>query len=299
MEAVPLLLSLGALAIVSMDLALSIIWNRRARYRWSRACIVFNATLLGAVVVFVIDQCSAYAFSGDAQRVLHFIWEAMLSSDSAFMIAMLPFFASWILARPMHHAEKALAITVAAAYLPVSLLYIFTGMGIFSLLQYMLWAAVAAYCVIVSFCFSRGVADRSVHVMCRTLSIISFALLPLMVLACIFSWLRNFSISIAAIAYSVAILVFLFIATAHQEKAVEDAEKKEPLSAEIIQERYHITDRELEVIRLIKKGCTNKEIAYELSISVNTVNNHIANIFGKTEVRSRIDLLNLLQETSW
>ena len=47
------------------------------------------------------------------------------------------------------------------------------------------------------------------------------------------------------------------------------------------------------------KGLTQKEIAAELSISVNTVNNHIANIFTKTEVRSRIDLLNLLQEASW
>ena len=41
------------------------------------------------------------------------------------------------------------------------------------------------------------------------------------------------------------------------------------------------------------------KIASELDISVNTVNNHIANIFAKTEVRSRIDLLNLLQEASW
>ena len=57
---------------------------------------------------------------------------------------------------------------------------------------------------------------------------------------------------------------------------------------------YGITQREFEFILLIKRGLTNKEIASELSISVNTVNNHIANIFDKTDVRSRIDLLNLL-----
>jgi DNA-binding CsgD family transcriptional regulator len=33
-----------------------------------------------------------------------------------------------------------------------------------------------------------------------------------------------------------------------------------------------------------------------LDISVNTVNNHVANIFAKTKVRSRIDLLNLLKQ---
>ena len=158
--------------------------------------------------------------------------------------------------------------------------------------------------MVIACVFSRNIADRSVQTMCRTLSIISFALLPLLILSCIFRWMREFSAAIALIAYSIAILVFLFIATAHQEENCE--EKKEPLSSETIQEKYHITDRELEVIRLIKAGYTNKEIAYELKeiayelgISVNTVNNHIANIFGKTEVRSRIDLLNLLQEASW
>ena len=63
--------------------------------------------------------------------------------------------------------------------------------------------------------------------------------------------------------------------------------------------KYHITEREFDVIKLIRKGMTNKEIGYELGISVNTVNNHIANIFQKTGVRSRIDLLNVLNEALW
>ena len=62
---------------------------------------------------------------------------------------------------------------------------------------------------------------------------------------------------------------------------------------------YHITDREAEVIDLVGQGLTNKEIAASLSLSVNTVNNHIANIFGKTGVRSRIDLLNLIHKGIW
>lgn len=297
MEAVPLLLSLGALVIVSMDLALSIIWNRRARYSWSRACIVFTASVMGAIVVYVLALYSAYAFSGTPGIVLRYIWEALLAADCAFIIAMLPFFACWIVARPMHTAEKIVTIIFGCVYLGVSAAYIILEMPFFSLLQYLLWIMAEIYCEVIACVFSRNIADRSVQTMCRTLSIISFALLPLLILSCIFRWMREFSAAIALIAYSIAILVFLFIATAHQEENCE--EKKEPLSSETIQEKYHITDRELEVIRLIKAGYTNKEIAYELGISVNTVNNHIANIFGKTEVRSRIDLLNLLQEASW
>jgi DNA-binding NarL/FixJ family response regulator len=67
------------------------------------------------------------------------------------------------------------------------------------------------------------------------------------------------------------------------------------LTFEMMQ-KWRITEREYSVVTLIKKGNTNKEIAQSLSISANTVNNHIANIYSKTQVRSRIDLLNLLNE---
>lgn len=55
--------------------------------------------------------------------------------------------------------------------------------------------------------------------------------------------------------------------------------------------KYDITEREKEIINQIIKGLTNKEIAYNLDISDKTVKNHIYNIYKKTEVQSRIELL--------
>jgi LuxR family maltose regulon positive regulatory protein len=48
-----------------------------------------------------------------------------------------------------------------------------------------------------------------------------------------------------------------------------------------------LSQRELEVLRLIADGATNKEIADELVLTVNTVKRHISNIFGKLEVSHR------------
>jgi LuxR family maltose regulon positive regulatory protein len=48
-----------------------------------------------------------------------------------------------------------------------------------------------------------------------------------------------------------------------------------------------LTPRELDVLRLIAKGSSNKEIAEELVITVNTVKRHCSSIYGKLGVRSR------------
>ena len=105
MDAVPLLLSFLALSIVSMDLALSIVWTRRARYSWSWALIAFSASLLGAVVAFALDQSAYLAFTGTARIVLHYIWETLMVADSAFILVLLLFAINWIIARPMTRAE--------------------------------------------------------------------------------------------------------------------------------------------------------------------------------------------------
>ena len=47
--------------------------------------------------------------------------------------------------------------------------------------------------------------------------------------------------------------------------------------------------RELEVLRLVAKGMTNKHIASELNISDNTVGTHLVNIFRKLGVESRTE----------
>ena len=48
-----------------------------------------------------------------------------------------------------------------------------------------------------------------------------------------------------------------------------------------------LTKRELDVLRLISKGCSNKKISDELTISERTVKNHISHIFRKINVEDR------------
>jgi DNA-binding NarL/FixJ family response regulator len=52
-----------------------------------------------------------------------------------------------------------------------------------------------------------------------------------------------------------------------------------------------VTEREHEIIRLVGQGLSNKEIAYQLSISDSTVRHHMTNIFDKVGVPNRQNLL--------
>ncbi len=50
-----------------------------------------------------------------------------------------------------------------------------------------------------------------------------------------------------------------------------------------------LTDREMEVLKLVAQGMNNRDIAKELYISENTVKNHIRNILEKLHLHSRME----------
>lgn len=54
--------------------------------------------------------------------------------------------------------------------------------------------------------------------------------------------------------------------------------------------KFGLTKRELEVLRCIVSGYTNKEIARQLTLSEDTVKHHVTNIFNKLGVSNRLEV---------
>lgn len=52
-----------------------------------------------------------------------------------------------------------------------------------------------------------------------------------------------------------------------------------------------LTRREVDVLRLLARGLTNKEIGKQLGISSETVKDHVVSLFGKLDVRDRVSAL--------
>ena len=59
-----------------------------------------------------------------------------------------------------------------------------------------------------------------------------------------------------------------------------------------------LTDRERDVMRLVVEGLPNKLIADQLDISVRTVEVHRARLFDKMQVKSAVELANLLRDNA-
>ncbi|HIV99493.1 MAG TPA: LuxR C-terminal-related transcriptional regulator [Candidatus Ornithospirochaeta avicola] len=295
MASIAVVICIFATSIISMDLALAICWGRRANFSWSRYLIVFMATIMGAVFSYTFLQLTTIAFTGFSRTVVSLVFAFLAVLDAAFLIVFTPILINWIIARPMNLSEKILFSILSVFFVAMSVLGLFLDMHLRALLHivFLILIIYTAALMIVS---RRKIEERSVRNVTLTIMVVSLSMLPLLILSFIFTDLSSIFISLIALFYFVMIMVFLFIAIENQRK--EGGSREEGMSSRMIEE-YHITGREVEIINLIKKGLTNKEIASELSISVNTVNNHIANIFSKTDVRCRIDLLNLLKEASW
>jgi len=75
--------------------------------------------------------------------------------------------------------------------------------------------------------------------------------------------------------------------------AAKDADKARiaPIAAPIQALVDPLSERELQVLRLIAQGKTNREIAGELFIAAGTVKAHTASIYRKPDVRNRTEAI--------
>lgn len=60
--------------------------------------------------------------------------------------------------------------------------------------------------------------------------------------------------------------------------------------------RFRLTRRELEVLRLIARGRTNRQVAAELGISENTVKNHLRSVLAKLSLNRRSQAVRYARE---
>ncbi len=63
----------------------------------------------------------------------------------------------------------------------------------------------------------------------------------------------------------------------------------------MLKKKYNLSDREIEVALLVLEGYNNQKIAQQIYLSVPTVKTHVSNVFKKTGVQNRFELMSLLK----
>ena len=72
----------------------------------------------------------------------------------------------------------------------------------------------------------------------------------------------------------------------------EESDSNIKLEDKLEDNDFNLTKREKQILSYLLSGKTNKEISLIFDISLNTVNNHVANIYYKSGVKNRVELVN-------
>jgi DNA-binding CsgD family transcriptional regulator len=288
-QALTILLYMFAFATGGMTLSLSVVFHQRESYEWTKYFIIFHASLLLAMILQVLKLFATLFLGKTAALVTSIVLQALLAANVSFLILFIPYFTAWITALPWSKKQIFIYSFLAVAYMSLSILEsIFRTIWAFHSSMMLIFIGtlfVSIFAVIINL---ETIENSDVRTVSKAIIILSFIMIPLLVVSVVYPSVSYISYPIYFMAFSIIILVYLFIYFKRMPQ-----ESRGSLDYQNTKE-YNISEREFSVIELIREGLTNKEIAENLKISVNTVNNHVANIFSKVGVRSRIDLLNTL-----
>jgi len=246
------------------------------------------------MMLLALQFISDLFLAGTASVVVGYIIGAIFLVNVTFLTVFVPYFTTWVIAHPWRNPYKAMFYVLASVYLCLGVFHAITGNKTFDDLMILLFVFVVGFCLIIMLKNLSSIENKTARATCITIIIVSASMLPSILLSMVFPSIKPLMYGVYFLAFSISIMTFLFMEFVRLAR--EGAIGKKDLVLEDLAP-YHITEREFVVIQLVSNGLTNKEIAASLGISANTVNNHVANIFSKTKVRSRIDLLNLLKQT--
>lgn len=145
---------------------------------------------------------------------------------------------------------------------------------------------------------TRIIPQERLKLMVRSAGFIlfAFACLDAVVMVLASPW-NIFASMLSSLAMNLLLLVkFGSFVSAYYGPLIEATASHPDL--ERICAEYHFSTRERDIIQMILKGKSNKEIEQELFISPHTVKNHIYHIFQKAGINSRGQLVSMILQSS-
>ncbi len=291
-----------ALFIGVAAITISVLAHFKYRLLFLKGYIVF----LTAMFVLVLEQSfTAYQQINQVDNALfnniikYFSWlsSILLTYITPFVFHKLVKKEAWIIRKKYFQAVTVFCILMAAIYL------ISKNHLAMTLANSLLFLSIL-YSILLVIKNTKHIKNQELSKILKGISVFCIILYPFMYLDTkteqIFFLDKYFPYGLLSVPtfYLAWNIITLYLVTRYiqQKKLLSDESKSQSKQEQLekLCSLYHITKREKEVIELIINGYTYNSISEALHISLSTVKTHIRNIYSKTEVKNKIELINLI-----
>ena len=310
-----LILYLIAFIIGFSTIFYSVIYYIIERITWLKYYIVFLFLFGFLLLIRAIKLLSFLAIPLFlSNSIFNILYYFTLSVSMSLILYFIPAFLYRFLNLKWKVKENVLYLILSVIFFVLSILGIILNFN-FYIIANIIFYLLILYLLILGFINYKNIKDKMMKLIVKILGLITISIYPIMVYQLI--TINKNSLDIGSIDITLVLfyiwwnlvmlgfLLWYFINiiknknmfvnkslnnNSNDSKNIEN--ENNAIKKELKEEIINLTKREKQILSYLLSGKTNKEIALILDISLNTVNNHVANIYDKSGVKNRVELVN-------
>ena len=291
----------------------SIIYYVIERVAWLKYYIVFLFTFAFLLFIRAIKLLSFLTvpsfMSGNIFNTLYFF---SFSVAMSLMLYFIPAFLYRFLNLKWTFKENIIYIIVSVTHFVLSILGILTRFDIYIISSIIFYVSIIVIFIIGILNYKK-IEDKTIKFIVKILGIITIIIYPVLIYQLIVY--RREAADIGSMDITLVLfyiwwnlvmlgyLLWYFINivknknifnnsnTQSENNAINKSDEN-IINDDKVDYTANLTRREKEILSYLLEGKTNKEVSLILDISLNTVNNHVANIYEKSGVKNRVELVN-------
>lgn len=310
-----LILYLIAFIIGFSTIFYSTIYYIIERITWLKYYIVFLFLFGFLLLIRAIKLLSFLAIPLFlSNSIFNILYYFTLSVSMSLILYFIPAFLYRFLNLKWKVKENVLYLILSVIFFVLSILGIILNFN-FYIVANIIFYLLILYLLILGFINYKNIKDKMMKLIVKILGLITISIYPIMVYQLI--TINKNSLDIGSIDITLVLfyiwwnlvmlgfLLWYFINiiknknmfvneslnnNSNDLKNIEN--ENNAIKKELKEEIINLTKREKQILSYLLSGKTNKEVALILDISLNTVNNHVANIYDKSGVKNRVELVN-------
>ena len=289
----------------------SIIYYIIERVVWLKYYIVFLFAFGFLLLIRAIKLLSFLTIpSFMTSNIFSILYFFSLSVAISLMLYFIPAFLYRFLNIKWTFKQNIIYLLLSIIYFILSILGILIEFDIY-VISWIIFYISIIFIFVIGFINYKNIKDKTMKLIVKILGLITIIIYPILIYQLIIYKMEaadigsmDVSLVLFYIWWNLVMLGYLFwyfISIVNNKLKVSNTSVNESVSINNHidskkesneEENINLTRREKEILSYLLDGKTNKEVSLILDISLNTVNNHVANIYEKSGVKNRVELVN-------